>query len=216
MCPVRRPTHSLLPLSSGQCRSPASPEAAPCTGKTGPAWEGAEISPHRAGETRPLTRARGDAYLPERRPPATFLGSMAGSPLKRARKQGVRLEDGSVIGFPYRPAGGISAAQKIEHLIGLDRCHELLSWGSITELDPLRRSFQMQVLHVMLPIGIKAALDGGLDRDAVIEELASNLANFEGQVPKSLRPHNHRQPPTAFGTHIGRSALVTGTALHAP
>ena len=156
--------------------------------------------------------------------PPHFSGRWQAPHSSERAKQGVRLEDGSVIGFPYRPAGGISAAQKIEHLIGLDRCHELLSWGSITELDPLRRSFQMQVLHVMLPIGIKAALDGGLDRDAarernraaVIEELASNLANFEGQVPKSLRPHNHRQPPTAFGTHIGRSALVTGTALHAP
>jgi hypothetical protein len=28
---------------------------------------------------------------------------MAGSPLKRARKQGVRLADGSIIAFPYMP-----------------------------------------------------------------------------------------------------------------
>ena len=32
----------------------------------------------------------------------------------------------------------------------------------------------------------------------------------------SLHPPNHRQPPTAFGTDNGRSALATGTALHAP
>src|SRR6516225_2258947 len=32
----------------------------------------------------------------------------------------------------------------------------------------------------------------------------------------SLHPPNHRQPPTAFGTDNGRSALVAGTALHAP
>ena len=113
---------------------------------------------------------------------------MAGSPLKRARKQGIRLDDGSIIAFPYMPrvadlpAGWryFSAAQKIEHLIGLDRCYEILSWRPITDLDPLRRSMQMQVMRVLLPIGIKAVLDGSLDRDlarerdraALLEELA--------------------------------------------
>src|SRR6516164_2077035 len=84
-----------------------------------------------------------------------------------------RITDGSVIAFPYMPRVAdlspgwrhFSAAQKIDHLIGLDRCYEILSWGSITELDPLRRSFQWQVMRVLLPIGIKAALDGSLDRD---------------------------------------------------
>jgi hypothetical protein len=102
---------------------------------------------------------------------------MAGSPLKRARKQGVRLEDGSVIAFPYMPRVAdlppgwrhFSVAQKIEHLIGLDRCYEILSWGSITELDSLRRSFQWQVMRVLLSIGIKAALDGSLDREIAPE-----------------------------------------------
>ena len=61
---------------------------------------------------------------------------MAGSPLKRARKLGVRLDDGSVIAFPFMPRVAdlppgwrhFSAVQKVEHLIGLDRCHEILSW----------------------------------------------------------------------------------------
>jgi len=95
---------------------------------------------------------------------------MAGSPLKRARKQGIRLEDGSVTAFPYMPRVAdlppgwryLTTAQKIDHLIGLDRCYEILSWGSITELDPLRQSFQWQVMRVLLPIGIKAMLDGSL------------------------------------------------------
>jgi hypothetical protein len=116
---------------------------------------------------------------------------MAGSPLKQARKQGIRLEDGSLIAFPYMPRVAdlppswrhFSAAQKIEHLIGLDRCYEILSWGPITELDPLRRSMQMQVMRVLLPIGIKAVLDGSLDRElarernrtAVLEALARDL-----------------------------------------
>jgi hypothetical protein len=102
---------------------------------------------------------------------------MAGSPLKRARKQGIRLEDGSVIAFPYMPRVAdlppgwrhFTAAQKIEHLIGLDRCYEILSWGPITELDPVRRSMQTQVMRVLLPIGIKAALNGSLDRDLARE-----------------------------------------------
>jgi hypothetical protein len=116
---------------------------------------------------------------------------MAGSPLKRTRKEGVRLADDRIIAFPYMPRVAdlpkgwrhFSAAQKIEHLIGLDRCYEILSWGPITELDPLRRSMQMQVMRVLLPIGIKAALDGSLDRElarernrtAVLEELDREL-----------------------------------------
>ena len=116
-----------------------------------------------------------------------MLRTMAGSPLKRARKQGIRLEDGSIIAFPYMPrvadlpAGWrrFSAAQKIEHLIGLDRCYEILSWGPINELDPMCLSMQMQVMRILWRICIKAVLDGSLDRErarernraAVLEEL---------------------------------------------
>jgi len=100
--------------------------------------------------------------------------AMAGSPLKRQRKLGIRTEDGTVIPFPYMPHVAdlppgwrhFTTAQKIEHLIGLDRCEEILSWGPITELDPLRLSFQMQVINVFLRIGLKAVLDGTLDREA--------------------------------------------------
>jgi hypothetical protein len=81
---------------------------------------------------------------------------MAGSALKRQRKLGVRQADGSVIAFPYMPRVAdlppgwrhFTTAQKIEHLIGLDRCREVLSWGPITELDPLRASFRWQVWRV--------------------------------------------------------------------
>jgi hypothetical protein len=81
---------------------------------------------------------------------------MAGSPLKRQRKLGVRAKDGSVIAFPRMPRVAdlppgwrhFSAAQKIEHLVGLNRCYEILSWPR-GELDPLRRSMQMQVIRVL-------------------------------------------------------------------
>ena len=118
------------------------------------------------GAYRRLTRARsfplalGPAvrHIPE---------PMAGSPLKRARKQGVRLDDGSIVAFPYMPRVAdlppgwrhFTTAQKIEHLIGLDRCEEILSWGPITELDPLRLSFQVQVIRVLLKIAVKAYLN---------------------------------------------------------
>jgi hypothetical protein len=102
---------------------------------------------------------------------------MAGSPLKRQRKLGIRLDDGSVIAFPYMPRVAdlppgwrhFTTAQKIEHLIGLDRCDEILSWGPITDLDPFRLSFQIQVIRVLLKIGLKAVLDGTLDREAARE-----------------------------------------------
>jgi len=119
---------------------------------------------------------------------------MAGSPLKRARKHGIRLDDGRVVAFPYMPRVAdlppgwrhFSAAQKIEHLIGLDRCYEVLSWGLITELDPLRRSFQMQVMRVLLPIGIKAALDGSLDRE--LERDRNRTAALD-ELERKLRAH---------------------------
>jgi hypothetical protein len=109
---------------------------------------------------------------------------MAGAPLKRQRKLGVRNEDGSVIAFPYMPRVAdlpsgwrhFSAAQKIEHLTGLDRCCEVLSWGPITELDPLRRSFQMQVIRVLLPIGLKALLDGSLGASNLSASAAATAA----------------------------------------
>jgi hypothetical protein len=59
-----------------------------------------------------------------------------------------------------------TTAEKIEHLIGLDRYEEILSWGPITDLDPLRLSFQMPVMRVFLRIGLKAVLDGTLPREA--------------------------------------------------
>jgi hypothetical protein len=108
---------------------------------------------------------------------------MAGSSLKRARKQDVRLADGSIVAFPYMPRVAdlpsgwrhFTTAEKTEHLIGLDRCDEILSWGPITELDPLRLSFQMQVIRVLLKIGLKAVLDGTLDREAARERNRERL-----------------------------------------
>jgi hypothetical protein len=75
-----------------------------------------------------------------------------------------------------------SPAQKIEHLLGMDRCYEILSWPP-AGLDPLCRSMQMQVMRVLLPIGMRAALDGSLDgevarerrRAAALEELDRKL-----------------------------------------
>jgi hypothetical protein len=97
---------------------------------------------------------------------------MADSPLKRARKQGVHLDDGRIIAFPYMlrladlPSGWrhFSTAEKIEHLIGLDRCYEILSWPS-AGLDRVRLLMKMQVMRIILKIAGKALLDGSLGRE---------------------------------------------------
>ena len=61
-----------------------------------------------------------------------------------------------------------SAAQKIEHLIGLDRCYEILSWP-LARLDPVRLSMKIQVIRIVFRICVKAMLDGTLERDAARE-----------------------------------------------
>jgi hypothetical protein len=64
---------------------------------------------------------------------------MAGSPIKRQRKLGVRADDGSVIAFPYMPRVAelprgwrhFGPAQKVEHLLNmsLDRAAEIFCDG---------------------------------------------------------------------------------------
>ena len=133
-----------------------------------------------------LTRARDGAPCHGvGRPP--HRGAMAGSPLKRQRKLGIRAEDGSVIAYPYMPRVAelparwrqFTTAEKIEHLIGLDRYEEILSWGPITDLDPLRLSFQMQVVRIFLKIGLKAVLDGTLARDRDQQRILADLTRRE-------------------------------------
>jgi hypothetical protein len=84
---------------------------------------------------------------------------------------------GEFVPFPYMPRVAalppgwrhFSTAAKIEHLIGLDRAIAVLSWGPIDKLDPLRRSYQGQVLRIMLSIAVKALVQGKLDREAARE-----------------------------------------------
>jgi hypothetical protein len=105
---------------------------------------------------------------------------MAGSPLKRQRRLGVRADDGSVITFPRltHPRAGLShakwralgPAEKIERLFGmsLDDIYEIMSWP-IGELDPFRLSVRMQAIRVVFTICLKPVLDGKLGRDAARE-----------------------------------------------
>jgi hypothetical protein len=114
--------------------------------------------------------------LPLPSPPATCSGH-GSSPMKR-RKAGVTDPvTGELVPFPYMPrvaelpAGWrhFTTAQKIDHLIGLDRCYKIMSWGPITELDPLRASFRLQVFRIVFPICVKATLDGTLEREIARE-----------------------------------------------
>jgi hypothetical protein len=84
-----------------------------------------------------------------------------------------------------------TTAQKIDHPIGLDRCHKIMSWGSITELDPLRASYGWQVWRVLFMIGVSAMRDGTLkreiarerDRERRLEELARGLSGKDVPEP---------------------------------
>jgi hypothetical protein len=121
---------------------------------------------------------------------------MAGSPLKRQRKLGIRAEDSSVIPFPYMPRTADlprgwrhwSPAEKIEHLLGmsLDRAHEILSWR-VGELDSHRLNVLTQVLRVIPMIGARALLDGRLGREAARERdrerILAEMAQREGLRP---------------------------------
>jgi len=102
---------------------------------------------------------------------------MLGSPLKRARKQGVRLADGSIIPFPYMPRvaelpsgwQNFGPAQRAlaEYVARPRRRDSVL--GTVTDLDAHRLHVWLQVWRVVFMIGIKALFDGKLGRDAARE-----------------------------------------------
>jgi hypothetical protein len=124
---------------------------------------------------------------------------MAGSPLKRQRKLGVRADDGSVIAFPYlsHPRAGLShvewralgPGEKLERLFGmsLDDLYEILSWP-IGELDPFRLSVRVQVTRVVFTVCLRAVLEGRLgraaarerDRERILGELLRGFQEREG------------------------------------
>ena len=87
---------------------------------------------------------------------------MAGARCRGKRAPSRACDEG---GFPPESA----TAAKIEHLIGLDRAIAILSWGPIDKLDSLCRSYQAQVLRIMLSIAVKAAVQGKLDRELARE-----------------------------------------------
>ena len=61
-------------------------------------------------------------------------------------------------------------------------------WRPVADLDPLRRSFRMQVICILLPIGIKALLNGSLDREAARERTRhAALARLSEAINTHLR-----------------------------
>jgi hypothetical protein len=120
---------------------------------------------------------------------------MAGSPMKRMRRAGVTDPvTGELIPFPFMPRVAelppgwrrFSPAQKIEHLIGMDRCCKILPWPW-DGLDPLGCSMRLQVFRIVFPICVKAMLDGTIEREIArerdrkrrLEELARRLGGAE-------------------------------------
>jgi hypothetical protein len=81
---------------------------------------------------------------------------------------------GELVPFPHTsrvaelPTGrrNFSSAKRGKHLLGvsLDRAAEILIW-SLADLDELQQSLWMQVRRVVFMIGVKAMLDGTLERE---------------------------------------------------
>jgi hypothetical protein len=120
--------------------------------------------------------------------------------MKRMRKAGITDPlTGELVPFPYMPRVAdlppgwrhFSAAQKIEHLIGLDLSYEILSWP-LAGLDPVRFSMKIQVIRIVFRICVKAMLDGTLERDAARERdrdriLGEMIAEFEEEERRATR-----------------------------
>jgi hypothetical protein len=93
--------------------------------------------------------------------------------------------------FPHMPCVAdlpsgwrhFSTAEKIEHLIGLDRCYEILSWPS-AGLDRVRLSMRVQAVRIILIIAGKGLLNGSLDRETARErERDRALARVMSELP---------------------------------
>jgi hypothetical protein len=67
--------------------------------------------------------------------------------------------------------------------MSLDQARDILSWPR-AELDPLRRSQQVQVIRIVVKIAGTALLDGSLDREIVGErERDAALARMVSELP---------------------------------
>jgi hypothetical protein len=151
---------------------------------------------------------------------------MAGSPIKRMRRAGITDPiTGELVPFPYMPRVAdlppgwrhFSAAQKIEHLIGLDRCYEILSWP-LAGLDPVHLSMKVQVIRIVLRICVKAMLDGTLGRDAAREhdrERGARRAAYKG-VRGRRRADIARSVGNRIRGYLGKSTQVPGAEAIQP
>jgi hypothetical protein len=138
---------------------------------------------------------------------------MAGSPLKRQRKLGVRAEDGSVIAFPRltHPRAGLShaewhgfgPAEKIERLLGmsLDHAAEILSWGPVADLGAHRLHVWLQVWRVVFMVGTRRCL------------MASSNATLPASATDSAPSKNSR---CANSAPVTRHRIVPGKPGRVP
>jgi hypothetical protein len=93
---------------------------------------------------------------------------MAGMPIRRARSAATLAAAGKVVTLPRlsHPRAGLSHAewralspdQKLERLFGmsLERVAEILCWGPLHELDPVRLNAVVTIIRVVLLISARA------------------------------------------------------------
>jgi hypothetical protein len=112
---------------------------------------------------------------------------MPGTPIKRARRGGIRLADGTAIALPKltHPRAGLSHAQwralspdeKLERLFGmsLERAAEILCLGPLHELDPVRLNAVVTIIRVVLLISARAGLIDSAMRERESQEVAERF-----------------------------------------
>src|SRR5215813_11547822 len=100
---------------------------------------------------------------------------MASSPMRKLRKTGAVDENGNLVTIPRLPSvtgtnkpsgwNRWSAAEKVEHLLGLslDRMHDYLS-SPADDLDPYRLPAQTQVIRVVAMVGVKVGDEARRER----------------------------------------------------
>ena len=127
---------------------------------------------------------------------------MPGSPIRRTRRGGIRLADGTVIAFPKLtdPRTGLSHSEwralspdeKLERLFGmsLERVAEILCWGPLHELDPVRLNAVVTIIRVVLLISARAGLFERALREGEFREAEERFRRAMEQTGAAAMRHN--------------------------
>jgi len=127
--------------------------------------------------------------------------------MRKLRKTGAVDQDGNVVTIPRLPSvvgankppgwKQWSAAEKVEHLLGLslDRMHDYLSWPP-AGLDPYRLAAQAQVVRVVAMVAAKVGRRGAPPASSAARPRSEAVARLEDLGNLELK--GLRRPVAAF------------------